>query len=114
MFENALFIVPVSTSLILIATGYYMLKKPPKSINHFYGYRTKRSMKSQEAWDFSQKYAAKSMLRWGFYYLLTALLAFVIQPSILWEISISLSLMFVFIFIPIYKTERILIQKFGR
>lgn len=114
MFENALFIVPVSTSLILIATGYYMLKKPPKSINHFYGYRTKRSMKSQEAWDFSQKYAAKSMLRWGFYYLLTALLAFVIQPSILWEISIALGLMLLFVFIPIYKTECVLKQKFGR
>ncbi|MEO9870789.1 SdpI family protein [Ekhidna sp.] len=35
---------------------------PPKKINHIYGYRTKRSMKSQEAWDASNKYGNDLML----------------------------------------------------
>lgn len=31
---------------------------PPKSINSWYGYRTPRSMKNQEQWEFAQKYSA--------------------------------------------------------
>ena len=112
MFENALFVIPVTTSLICIGTGYYMLKKPPKSINHFYGYRTNRSMKSEETWRFSQKFAAKSMIKWGFYYLLTTPLAFIIEPSLVWEISIALGLMLLFVIMPIFETERALKQKF--
>ena len=38
---------------------------PPKKINEIYGYRTTRSMKSQAAWDFAQKYSAKLMTAFG-------------------------------------------------
>ena len=38
---------------------------PPKKINGHYGYRTKASMKSQEAWDVAQKCSAKMMLVFG-------------------------------------------------
>lgn len=34
---------------------------PPKKINDFYGYRTASSMKSQETWDFSQRFSAVKM-----------------------------------------------------
>lgn len=29
------------------------------------GYRSTRSMQSQEAWDFAQRYAAQLMMKWG-------------------------------------------------
>ena len=35
---------------------------PPKNRNWLYGYRTTRSMKSQEAWDASNRYAMQLML----------------------------------------------------
>ncbi|MCH8534206.1 MAG: SdpI family protein [Flavobacteriaceae bacterium] len=108
MLESPLFIVPVSTSLICIAAGYYMLKKPPKNINHFYGYRTKKSMKNQENWEFSQKFSAQSMIKWGVIYLFTSILAFLVELEMKWEISLALALMFIFVFIPVIETEKAL------
>lgn len=35
---------------------------PPKEINDFYGYRTKRSKKSQEAWDVANAYSFNLMI----------------------------------------------------
>lgn len=40
---------------------------PPKKINNFYGYRTTRSVKSQQAWDFAQRYSAKKMIMAGLF-----------------------------------------------
>jgi uncharacterized membrane protein len=36
--------------------GRFWMKKPPKDINGVYGYRTARSMKSKESWDYAHKY----------------------------------------------------------
>lgn len=48
--------------VIFIIAGAIMYKFPPKKINSLYGYRTATSMKSQEKWDFAQKYSAKMMM----------------------------------------------------
>lgn len=45
--------------------GRRFVMKPPKKINSGYGYRTARSMASQEAWDFSQAYSGRFWLRAG-------------------------------------------------
>ena len=37
----------------LLFLGWTFQKKPPKTINRFYGYRTPRSMKSRETWVFA-------------------------------------------------------------
>lgn len=63
--ENHIFIICVSTGLISINAGWVMLKFPPKTINHLYGYRTKSSMKNKERWNFAQKYSAYEMMRCG-------------------------------------------------
>lgn len=49
------FIIPV---LILIL-GIWMYKYPPKKINWLIGYRTFKSMKNKEMWDFAHKYCGK-------------------------------------------------------
>ena len=46
-------IVNLAIPFSLFAIGVVMAKRPPKRINHFCGYRTKRSMESQAAWDFA-------------------------------------------------------------
>lgn len=46
-----IFICPV----IFLMIGVIFSKFPPRKINCFYGYRTKRSMISQNNWDYSQK-----------------------------------------------------------
>lgn len=40
--------------LALIGLGQKFTKDPPKTIDPMYGYRTVRSMKSQDAWTFAQ------------------------------------------------------------
>ena len=42
--------------LTMWGIGIWFEKKPPTGINAVFGYRTKRSMRSQEAWDFAQRY----------------------------------------------------------
>ncbi len=51
----ALFIVFV----VFYVAGYLLNKYPPKRINSLYGYRTRKSMASQERWDYAQKYSGR-------------------------------------------------------
>lgn len=48
--------------LTLISVIFYRF--PPKSINSMYGYRSKRSMASEKAWDFANELSCRLML-WG-------------------------------------------------
>jgi len=48
---NPLTLILGVTGLIFYVAGYIQFKYPPKKINHFYGYRTKTSMRSQEVWN---------------------------------------------------------------
>jgi uncharacterized membrane protein len=41
--------------IIMVIFGLILKFKPPSKINGFYGYRTTRSMKSQNAWDYAQR-----------------------------------------------------------
>ncbi|SHJ51651.1 SdpI/YhfL protein family protein [Parasporobacterium paucivorans DSM 15970] len=51
--------------VIIIAIGVVFKNHPPKEINSFAGYRTSRSMKSKETWEFANKYSARLMLLCG-------------------------------------------------
>ena len=48
--------------VLMIIIGILMKYNPPKKINSFIGYRTARSMKNIEAWNYAQKYTGKLML----------------------------------------------------
>lgn len=50
---------------LMIICGKYYIKKAPKNINHFVGYRTTRSMKNNETWKFAHKYFSKMWYKWG-------------------------------------------------
>ncbi len=56
---NPLTLILGVTGLIFYVAGYIQFKYPPKKINHFYGYRTKKSMRSQEVWNYAQTFSAK-------------------------------------------------------
>lgn len=42
-----------------IIWGLFLMNNPPKEINSLYGYMSKMSKKSPEAWSFAQSYAGK-------------------------------------------------------
>ena len=64
------FIVLAPTGLIFWMVGKWMMSRPPRKINQLVGYRTKRSMASQEAWDYAQQYSAKVCIRIGLFEML--------------------------------------------
>lgn len=50
---------------VMVGFGMVCKKNPPKNINSWYGYRTSRSMASQEAWDFAHQVCGRIWRRWG-------------------------------------------------
>jgi uncharacterized membrane protein len=45
-----------------LGVAYLFIKKTPNQINDLYGYRTKRSKKSDETWQFAHRYYGKIWL----------------------------------------------------
>ena len=99
---------PLLTGSIFIIAGFIMYRFPPKKINMFYGYRTMNSMKSQERWDFSQKYSAKELMKFGGIILPFCLLGLLDLP----ENYINIAVLFA-VFIPILTTEIALRRRFS-
>lgn len=49
--------------VIMLFFGRCFQRKPPETINGVYGYRTARSMKSQQTWDFAHRYCGRLWFR---------------------------------------------------
>ena len=108
-------------ALILTVGGAVFWMYPPKKINEFYGYRTTRSRKSQEAWDFAQKYSAKMMTVLGLVALAVASIAHWLRSLLclnseyvmLYDIGITAVLVFMVVIPSIVMTEIKLRKRFG-
>ena len=72
IFCTAMFLL---TPAVMLLFGWRFQKKPPKTINGLYGYRTARSMKSQETWDFAHRTCGRLWSRLGLVLLPVSLLA---------------------------------------
>lgn len=51
--------------LTMIVFGYCFGKKAPQKINSVFGYRTRRSMRNQETWQFAHQHCGRLWLRVG-------------------------------------------------
>ena len=49
----------------MISCGRRFTENPPRKINKGFGYRSNRSMKNQDTWDFAQLYCGKVWWKWG-------------------------------------------------
>lgn len=67
---------------LMAGLGYYFWANPPKKINKIYGYRTPRSMKSQEAWDYANKYSAFLMCMIGIFTSAVQVLAYLLYDQV--------------------------------
>jgi len=103
----------IPTAMTII--GVLFKTHPPQKINMIYGYRTTRSMASQEAWDYAHQLCGKEWIVIGL-----ILLAFVIlikliaptSPEILSLINTGVSI--TVLILPIPFIEKILKDKFGK
>jgi uncharacterized membrane protein len=53
------------TAVVYLLVGFFTVKFPAKKINPLYGYRTKRSMRNQEAWDYAQRISSRKIILVG-------------------------------------------------
>ncbi len=61
LFSNSLLLIGFILTLAGLALRFF----PPKKMNWWYGYRLPSAYKSQEHWDFAQKYGGKQLTIWG-------------------------------------------------
>lgn len=113
LFSKPLFVLNFLTGFIFIIAAIIQIKFPPKKINSFYGYRTKRSMASQEAWDYAQTFSSKLMLRFGAgLCLLSLLLKDIKLPKIEYELVAATSIIILVVVIMLVITEKELKKRF--
>lgn len=103
----------------MIGFGRRFLKNPPKERNGLYGYRTARSMKSQGAWDFAQRYMGELWWKIGWALVPLAVLGQVLtlpcptmESMCLWSIApcaVEVTVMLIAALIPV---ERALKENF--
>ncbi len=97
---------------ILILAGIIMWYFPPKKINPFYGYRTNSSIKSQQHWDFAQKYSAKESIKLGALLAVVPLILFIIDIEHYTGMWIGLGLLLLTVLLLFWRTEKALKQHF--
>ncbi len=102
---------------MLVGFGAVFRTHPPKTVNMAYGYRTSRSMKSQESWDFANRYWGNLVFRAGLVtegatlaVLSVGSLAAPDQMGNLSLVMVSLQMVLLFVSIPL--TERQLKKRF--
>ncbi len=110
---NPLFLLPAIIGITVVVASVIMRKYPPRQINYLYGYRTTRSMLSQERWDFAQKFAAKAFLKWGIILTSISLVGLAVDVSNGLGLAIGLGVGIALIAIPWLLTEKALKNRFG-
>ncbi|WP_073220367.1 SdpI family protein [Aequorivita viscosa] len=109
---KTLLVVPLLSGAIFILAGLIMFVFPPKNINGLYGYRTSNSMKSQERWEFAQKYSSLEMMKFGGILMLTSILGFIIEPNGDTPMVIGLGLMIAMVIVLLIRVEKALKKRF--
>lgn len=71
-------------SFTMIGFGKYFIKGGPKDVNGVFGYRTSRSMRNKETWEFAHRYCGRLWLVLGIIMLIVSIIAmgFVIGKEI--------------------------------
>ena len=112
--EYTVLLILVTAGLIFYIAAWIQAKYPPKKINHFYGYRTKTSMKSQEIWDFAQQYSAEKLKRCGLFLILIGIASAVFSMNGMVIFWVGLSIVVLAPIYTIIQVEKKLKEKFTR
>ena len=100
-------------SVCFFITAAILYFFPRKRVNHFYGYRTPMSVRSQERWDFSQKYFAIQMAKAGIVVMVLAFSGLLLLESKTIRLWGSVFIVFVAITYMYSSTESELKKRFS-
>lgn len=104
-------IITALCGVIFLITSFFVHKNPPKGINDLYGYRTNRSKKNEEAWNFAQGYSLRLMTMWGAILTIVGILGSFFPMKELIGVGVSMFAIFFSCGHILYKTERALKQR---
>jgi uncharacterized membrane protein len=93
-------------NLLLLLSGVWLMYFPPKKVNALYGYRTNRSMKNQEVWDFSQRYAGRKMIQMSFASIIISLLITLLPIPFVFKSIAPIILGITGLILVLYLTEK--------
>ncbi len=74
--------------VFMLVIGFIFLKFPPKNINYLYGYRTRRSMKTQEVWDAANIFSAKALIKISLWSIIFPVFSYLFFPKYIILISV--------------------------
>ena len=112
LLQSQITLIIVLCGVLFLAAGLAVYFNPPKKINGLYGYRTEKSMKSQDRWDFAQIYAAKKMILSGAILCIAGLPAAFVSMSENLQTVVGLSLLISSCIYLFVSTEKAITQKF--
>lgn len=96
--------------LLLLMLGFR--KFPPKKINWYYGYRTKRSMANEDIWETANTYAMEKMVQLCLYSFAVPLLCYFIIPQ--WNFLITVIVHTILVILVYPMTENYLDKHFDK
>lgn len=112
-----MFVMALIIPAVMIIIGTIFIKRPPRRINGLYGYRTARSRKSQETWDFAHHFSGRVFLRVGTITLVPSVIVMLLindrsEDTVGWIGGILELVQCAFLFLSILLTERALRKNF--
>lgn len=66
---------------LMLGLSWFFYKKPPKTINSIYGYRTNRSMKNQQTWDEANRYSSVFAFKLGLFSFALPFIGYILYPQ---------------------------------
>lgn len=104
-------------SFVVLFFGYRFKNNPPKEINRFHGYRTRRSMKNMDTWIFAHHFCGGLWSKLGKFTLPISLLVVAAsyvggENAILAAGLIAMAAQIVVVIISIFKVENALKETF--
>ena len=100
------------TGVAFFGIGSILNFSPPGEVNGFIGYRTNSSMKSQERWDFAQKYSSRHMMFSGLIMAFISLLGYFLPIDVESKQILGIGLVLASAAIMIISTERAIKKRF--
>lgn len=102
------YVISVNGLLFFFSILFYYF--PPKKINSLYGYRTNKSMKNEEIWNFANTFFTKVLLKYAAISLVAALvLVYISSTEITWQ---PMAIMLLSLAVSVIKTEQRLSKEF--
>lgn len=98
---------------VFLLAAALMLVFPPKKINFLYGYRTVASMKSQERWEFAQKYSTIQMMKSSLFMIVASFAGYLFPDSVYIHLIVSGVIITAAVVYMFISTEKELKKRFS-